>query len=175
VLRRARSEPERLFVGVDADLAGLAHASTRAARKPERGGCPNALFVLAAAESLPSELASLAGEVTVWFPWGSLLRAVARPEVQVLEAIRAIASTGAALDVVFSYDASRDAAEAARLGLPSAPDPAALAAAYEAAGFRLRRITPIGKPDLLAVPSTWAQRHAHGRPRPVWRLVARAI
>ena len=35
---------------------------------------PNALFVVAAAERVPAELHGLADELTILFPWGSLLR-----------------------------------------------------------------------------------------------------
>ena len=48
----------------------------RDARPPARGGRPNALFVVAAAEAPPRELIGLADEVRILFPWGSLLRGV---------------------------------------------------------------------------------------------------
>jgi hypothetical protein len=61
-------------IGIDANAASMADASRRAARPVKRGGLPNALFVVAAAENLPSELGGWAEAVTVHFPWGSLLR-----------------------------------------------------------------------------------------------------
>ena len=42
------------------------------------GPLPNLLLVIAAVESLPAELTALADEVTVYFPWGSLLEAIHR-------------------------------------------------------------------------------------------------
>jgi 16S rRNA (adenine(1408)-N(1))-methyltransferase len=173
VLRRARAEPARLFIGVDPALDGLAAASRQAARRADRGGAPNALFVLAALEDLPAELAARAGAVTVWFPWGSLLRAVAAPDDAGLRALRALCAPGAALDVVFSLDGTRDAREAVRLGLDGGAPATDLAAAYARAGFGAVRVAPLSRADLLAIPSTWAQRHAHGRPRPVSRVRAR--
>ena len=56
MLAAAAAQPDRLVVGVDANAAGMATASRRAAARPARGGLPNALFVLAAAEALPAEL-----------------------------------------------------------------------------------------------------------------------
>jgi 16S rRNA (adenine(1408)-N(1))-methyltransferase len=50
VLRAARARPEILHVGIDANAAGMAEASRRAAR---RGALPNALFAVAAAEHPP--------------------------------------------------------------------------------------------------------------------------
>ena len=50
VLRAAAARPDTLVIGVDANAAGMAEASRRAAR---RGALPNALFVVAAAEHPP--------------------------------------------------------------------------------------------------------------------------
>jgi 16S rRNA (adenine(1408)-N(1))-methyltransferase len=50
VLRVAAARPETLTIGVDANAAGMADASRRAAR---RGALPNALFAVAAAEHPP--------------------------------------------------------------------------------------------------------------------------
>ena len=50
VIERARAQPDALVVGIDASAAGMADASRRAARSVPRGGVPNALFVVAAAE-----------------------------------------------------------------------------------------------------------------------------
>jgi 16S rRNA (adenine(1408)-N(1))-methyltransferase len=68
VLAVAAARPDRLVVGVDANAAAMAEASRRAAAKPRRGGLPNALFVVAAAEALPPELAGVAELVTAHFP-----------------------------------------------------------------------------------------------------------
>ena len=51
VLAAAAGEPATLVLGLDANAAGMAEASRRAARSGRRGGLPNAAFVLAAAES----------------------------------------------------------------------------------------------------------------------------
>jgi tRNA G46 methylase TrmB len=49
VLAAARRDPTTLFVGVDANADAMADASRRA----DRGGVPNALFVVAAAQHPP--------------------------------------------------------------------------------------------------------------------------
>jgi 16S rRNA (adenine(1408)-N(1))-methyltransferase len=71
---RARREPGALVIGIDASATAMAESSLRAARASRKGGLPNALFVVAAAERPPDELRATAAEVTVLFPWGSLLR-----------------------------------------------------------------------------------------------------
>jgi len=74
VLATAAAQPEALVVGLDADAASMVDASRRAAAAATRGGRPNASFVVAAAEDLPGPFEAMADEVTVRFPWGSLLR-----------------------------------------------------------------------------------------------------
>jgi LuxR family maltose regulon positive regulatory protein len=70
VLATAAAQPDRLVVGVDANAAGMATASRRAAVKPLRGGLPNAVFVVAAAEALPAKLDGMADLVTRPLPLG---------------------------------------------------------------------------------------------------------
>lgn len=173
MLERARRSPLALHIGIDASRDGLERASTAAARRPERGGAPNALFVLAPAEDLPCELAGVAAYVSVLFPWGSLLRVVALPDEESLAGIRRLARPGATLEVVFSYDAARESAEVARLGLPPVSK-SHLAAAYAGAGFELTALDSLSPADLRQIPSTWGRRLAHGTPRPAWRLLAMA-
>ena len=50
MLAAAAACPETLTIGVDANAAGMAEVSRRAAR---RGALPNALFAVAAAEHPP--------------------------------------------------------------------------------------------------------------------------
>jgi 16S rRNA (adenine(1408)-N(1))-methyltransferase len=70
----AREHPETLVVGLDIAKDKLAEAARRAGRKPQRGGVPNLLYVVASAEESPTELAGRASEVHVVLPWGRLLR-----------------------------------------------------------------------------------------------------
>jgi 16S rRNA (adenine(1408)-N(1))-methyltransferase len=76
VLRAARCEATRLVIGVDTDASSLREVSRRAARPVERGGAPNALFVVGDATSALEALAERVDEVWITLPWGSLLRAV---------------------------------------------------------------------------------------------------
>jgi hypothetical protein len=167
-----RQTPGRLFVGIDANAAGLRERSGRAFR--DRLG--NVLYVRAGVEDLPCELAGAADRVTVILPWGSLLAAVARPDVGRLAGIRALCQPGASLTVVLSL-AARDGAEARRLELPPL-EPGhlhdGLAAGYAAAGFATSSVSAIDLAELARWPSTWARRLGHGERRPAFRIDARA-
>lgn len=164
VLRGARAEPSRLFIGLDSNAENLEAASNRAARKPQRGGAPNALYVHAAAEALPFELDGIASELNVLLPWGSLLAAVAVPDAAVLAGLARMCRSGAKLHVVFGYDASAEAAAAARLPPLTDEHLMTLPASYARAGFGVA-VRRISHRDLAGLGTTWSGRLAHGRAR----------
>jgi len=172
VLRAARAEPRRLHVGVDTNADGLREASRRAGRKPQRGGAPNALFVRAAADTLPEELAGLTSMVTVLLPWGSLLEAVARPTPAILCGLRALLAPGGRLLVVLGYDARSDSltglAPLSRERLEGEVLPR-----YRDAGFDAGA-SSMTIAELRALGTTWASRLAFGKERPFWRIEARS-
>ncbi len=171
MLRAAAEAPGTLCIGIDPVAAAMAKSSTRAHRA--RSG--NAIFALGAIESLPEELSGLASFVTVNLPWGSLLRAGAAPDVDLLRKIAAICRPDARLDVVYSASA-RDATELGRLGL-SEPDPsprfAGMAAAYADGGFQLDDVRAIPAAALRELGTTWAKKLWRDPERRAWRLTSR--
>jgi 16S rRNA (adenine(1408)-N(1))-methyltransferase len=122
VLRRARADPGTEWIGIDPLAESFADSARRAARKPERGGAPNARFVVGTVESLPAELAGSAELVTVNYPWGSLLRAVAGPDVAVLRSVAGLLRPGGRLVALLNLSAADDPAYAERLELPPLDD-----------------------------------------------------
>ena len=48
----ARANPNKFYIGIDANVKPLEKISMKATRKPSKGGLPNALFVQAAVEDL---------------------------------------------------------------------------------------------------------------------------
>jgi 16S rRNA (adenine(1408)-N(1))-methyltransferase len=160
VLRRATLEPATLAIGVDADAASMAEPSRRAARPARKGGRPNALFVLAAAESLPAELLGLADLVTVHFPWGSLLRGCLGGDARVAAGTAALVKPGGRLELLLA-PAPRD-----RLaGLPTEPSEiiAAVARAFAPFGLGVVEGRQATEAEVRASGSTWAKRLLAGR------------
>jgi hypothetical protein len=146
----------------------MAVSSLRAARPLRKGGLPNALFAVAAAERLPEELCAVAAEVTILFPWGSLLHgALALDDGQAAAAgIAGLLAPGAVVRALLSID-PRD-----RLAVPTidAADRAGLAARWECHGLSLTAFGPADPEEIGAYGSSWARRLAAGRERRVWRL-----
>ncbi len=167
MLAAAAANPCRLAIGVDADAAAMAEASRRAARSVRRGGLPNALFVVAAAEALPPELTGLAAQLTVQFPWGSLLRGLLRADPQILHGIVRVCRPGAAVTLLLSVTERDHVAGIERLDAGSVER---LAPAYAAHGLLLREGRPATAAELVASRSSWARRLGAGGHRPAWLL-----
>jgi 16S rRNA (adenine(1408)-N(1))-methyltransferase len=155
----------------------LEKISEKIHRQPRKGGLPNALFVRAVVESLPTEFDGIANQVYILFPWGSLLRAIAVGDQEALGSLRRACSAGALLEVVMALDPDRDQAEIRRLGLPplSAGYITELAYVYRKAGFEFMRCGPLNHREWATQGTTWAKRLSSGAGRPGLRIVARAV
>jgi 16S rRNA (adenine(1408)-N(1))-methyltransferase len=158
VLHEARARVGWLVVGVDAAPAQLQRASTSAARKPAKGGLDNALFVQAAAESLPAALAG-ADEIHVLMPWGSLLRGCLRAD-EVLPSLRSVAADGARLLVTLNLHAWRPAVP--EVGDTAEPTPTSVLGAlnhvYLNAGWRLTGARYLDGAGIAALATSWGRR-----------------
>jgi 16S rRNA (adenine(1408)-N(1))-methyltransferase len=169
VLAAAAAEPDRLVVGVDASASAMAEASRKAARRPGRGGLPNALFVVAAAEALPPELDGLAELVCVHFPWGSLLRGLLGADPALLTGLAGLLRRGGTLSLLVSSTTRDRGAGVAPL---REVDLRALAGAYADHGLVVTRVRPATPADVAAAHSTWGKRLDAGRRRPAWLVEA---
>ena len=150
----------------------MAVASRRAARTAARGGLPNTLFVVAAAERLPAELLGVADELTIQFPWGSLLRGALALDTTASSGIASLLRPGASLTAVVSIT-PRDGLGVASLDEAGAAE--ALAGRWARHDLWLESVRPAGVDELKATGSTWARRLRAGETseRPAWRLTFR--
>jgi 16S rRNA (adenine(1408)-N(1))-methyltransferase len=169
VLATAAGQPDRLVVGVDANAAGMANASRRAAARPSRGGLPNALFVVAAAEALPPELDRVADLVTVHFPWGSLLRGLLGADPATMASLTQVLRPGGTLQLLLSSTARDHSAGVAPI---QAATLHALAESYAAWGLTVTEARAATVADVAAAHSTWGKRLGAGTRRPAWLLRA---
>ncbi|MEV0340758.1 class I SAM-dependent methyltransferase [Nocardia sp. NPDC050713] len=165
VLAAAAADPRRLVIGVDANAAGMFEAS----RKAARGKLANALFVVAAAERLPTELDGVADAVTVYFPWGSLLRGVVTADPVVVTGLARLLKPGAALSILVSV-IEHDRGS----GLPPIDenDLRGLAGPYTAHGLTITEVAPATAAEIAATGSSWAKRLGAGSQRSAWRIAA---
>jgi 16S rRNA (adenine(1408)-N(1))-methyltransferase len=167
VLDLAARDPATLAIGLDPDARSMAEASRRAAARVERGGRPNALFVVASAEAAPVELRGLADLVTVRFPWAGLLRGCLGLEPRVAVGVASLLAPNGRLELLLA-PAARD-----RLtGLPVEPAAviAAAAAAFASSGLRLVEGREASPGEIRASGSTWARRLLAGGTAPDRRV-----
>jgi 16S rRNA (adenine(1408)-N(1))-methyltransferase len=154
VLARASAEPETLAIGIDANAASMIESSRRAAKPERKGGRSNALFVVAAAEAPPPELACLADEVTITLPWGSLLDGVLGRDDRVAAGVASLLAPGGLMRSIVSTTAcdGRD--------LPAMDDPlgSVIAEAWAGHGLSLGAFRPATAAELAVTHSTWARR-----------------
>ena len=178
VYASARQNPKRFYIGIDANAKALEKISTKANRKPAKGGLPNVLFVQAAIENLPTELDCIADEIHIHFPWGSLLRVVATGQTETLKHLRRICAPGCLLEIVIGLDPQRDGAEIERLQLPSLSHQyleSELIPKYEATGFRMVEKGVLSASDWSQIETSWARKLQSNARREVIYLVAQAV
>ena len=165
VLRSARADPDRLHVGVDALEEQMADSIRRAAAKPARGGVPNARFVVADATAPLPELAGRASLVTVNYPWGSLLRALAAPD---LGPIPGLLAPGGRIVALLNASTSEDSAYAEKLELPPLDDEhlhGTLIPGWEAAGLEVDEARFLAPGEDPPHRTSWGQRLVRGSGR----------
>lgn len=177
VFQCARQNPRKFYIGIDANARPLEKISEKIHRRPAKGGLPNALFLQAAVEDLPSELDAVADEVHVHFPWGSLLGAVATGDEAVLTNLRRICSADALLEILIGVDPVRDVSELKRLEIPSLSldyIDSVLAPRYEKSGFAIIERGVLPQSKWASVQTSWARRLKGRTGRSLIYMIGRA-
>ncbi len=144
----ARENPSSFIIGVDSCRENL--------RQVSRQSLPNSLYLIANAESLPAELKGLAKQVTVNFPWGSLLNGLLQADSPVIHNLREIMQPDAELHIRLNGGALQKAGYTLPAGAQQ------IQHALLLNDFRLKRAQPIETATLRAFPSTWARRLSYG-------------
>lgn len=174
----ARANPNKFYIGIDANVKPLEKVSMRATRKPKKGGLPNAMFVQASVDDLPDELNDTANEIHIHFPWGSLLKAVATGETEILNALRRIAAQECLLEIIIGIEIERDRHALDRLEMPELNPPyieRELIPRYVAAKFKLVEYRELDRGEWSEIETSWARRLSVSKSRRVFYLLFSAI
>lgn len=151
----AQTYPNSFAIGIDACRENLHDVSRRAPS--------NSLFVISNARTLPPELYGLAGQVTINFPWGSLLDGLLADDPALLASLKAIAGPNAWLEVRLNGGALAEAGWLLEEGGERVQNVLAVN------GFLVRPPITLTARELRSLPTTWARRLAYGRdPRAVY-------
>lgn len=178
VYQCARDNPNKFYIGIDANARPLEKISERIHRKPAKGGLPNVLFIQAAIEDLPSELDGVADEVHVHFPWGSLLSVVAAGNETILRNLRRVCAPECLLEIVITLDPERDRSEIERLGLNILSTDYVdqdLFRRYQACGFEIFERGVLAQSEWTNLQTSWAKRLRGNEGRTLIYFVPRAI
>ena len=171
--RTAKAHPDTLFIGVDPVRENMLETAQKSAKKPAKGGLSNLILVISAVESLPQELYDIADEITVYFPWGSLLESVVKPIVSSLEQIRLTAVNGTSFTFITTYQDSYEGAEIEKRQLPALSRDyfeGTYHTALADAGFEITEIAELTADDVMQIGTQWAKRLCTGRARSYYRI-----
>ena len=166
VRRFAREHADWLAIGLDTDRDALRRAAQRAARRPERGGAPNALFVAADAQHPPPELTGAARRLTIHFPWSALLRLILNDPAAFATLADRLCAGEATLELILNAEA---APENTPLPTPESLN-AALRTPLEAVNFTIETCAWLEPEN--APPTRWSGRLVKGSRRAAVALTA---
>jgi predicted RNA methylase len=165
--RYAQAHPERFVVAIDPVRENLREYSARAAKKPDRGGLANVVYVVASVEQLPDELRAVADEIFVTLPWGSLMRGIILADDVVLAGLASLAREGASMRIVLNTRIFDDPVPTDVRDLPDVSRQyveATLAPAYTRHGIEITATRWMDADEVAAIGTTWAKRLSHRAP-----------
>jgi 16S rRNA (adenine(1408)-N(1))-methyltransferase len=154
VCKSAEQNRDQFFIGLDSCREIL--------RTNSRKAPVNALFVIASAQSLPSEMAGLASHVSINFPWGSLLESLLNADACLVHGLSPVTRPFADMNLHLNADALASA------GWRLEPGADQVERVLNGHGWRTTARSLLTAGDLRTMPTTWAKRLAVGRdPRAV--------
>jgi 16S rRNA (adenine(1408)-N(1))-methyltransferase len=149
VKHSAQTYPKCFVIGIDSCRENLQAVS--------RDDAANALFVIANAQTLPSELNGLAGQVTINFPWGSLVEGLLNHDLSLLHGLVSVMQPNAKLEVHLNGGALANCGWSLEDGAKQVRN------VLRENGFDMRQPVLMAARDLQSCPTTWAKRLAFGR------------
>ena len=136
-------------IGVDSCRENLREVSRRAPT--------NSLFIIGNAQDLPCEIHGLATQITINFPWGSLLESLLANDPALLTGLLMTAQPHAKFEARLNGEALAKAGWSLEEGAQRVRDALALN------GFNMRYPSVLAPSELRSCPTTWAKRLAFGR------------
>lgn len=145
----ADRNPHQFIIGVDACRENL-HEHSRAKSK-------NMLFVIANVRNLPWELHGLCSQITINFPWGSLLEDLLSDNLKIWQELENLSSPVMSLELRLNGGALQQVGTDLETGTRRIHDN------LLRAGWQVHAPGEMDRNALRSFPSTWARRLAFGR------------
>jgi hypothetical protein len=145
----AERHPEWFIIGIDSCRENL--------REHSRAKLKNLLFTIARAQELPRELEGLISQITINFPWGSLLESLLTGDSKLICGLKSVSRARAALNLRLNGGALAEAGKTLETGTDR------IYYNLLQAGWQLDHPVMMDADSLKKFPSTWAKRLAFGR------------
>jgi 16S rRNA (adenine(1408)-N(1))-methyltransferase len=145
----AESRPSWFVIGVDACRENL--------REHSQAKLKNLLFIIASAQELPRELDGLFSDITINFPWGSLLASLLAADPKLMHGLKSVSRPGASLHLRLNGGAFAEAGKTLEAGTDR------IYFNLLQAGWQVKIPAIMDAQALKSFPSTWAKRLAFGR------------
>lgn len=145
----AEKNPGWFVIGVDTCRENL--------RDHSRAKLQNVLFLIADAQELPCELKGLVAQVTINFPWGSLLEGLLTCNSRLYAGLAALSRS------ITSFDIRLNGGALAQAGWTLEPGVERIRTNMIGMGWHVNTPVMMDACALQAFPSTWAKRLAFGR------------
>ena len=151
----AGEHPDWFVIGVDTCRENV--------RRHSRAKLPNMLFVIASAQELPGEFCHLFSQVTINFPWGSLLEGLLAGDPALMNGLAFVTKPGAQVEIRLNGGALQENGISLEVGAE------AIQKIMDRYGWSLNHPCKMESGALRTFPTTWAKRLASGRdPRAVY-------
>ena len=141
--------PNHFVIGVDSCRENLHEYS--------RAKLPNLLYIIASAQNLPQELNGLISNITINFPWGSLLESLLIGDPKLMSGLASISRSVTTVEIRLNGGALTEVGWDLEAGVEK------IYANLLEAGWQVNIPTLMNTNALRSFPSTWAKRLAFGR------------
>ena len=145
----AEEHPDWFVIGVDSCRENL--------REHSQAKLQNMLFVIASAQELPKELNGLISQITINFPWGSLLESLLTDDSRLMNGLESISRSTTSVDLRLNGGALAEAETTLETGADKIYNN------LLQAGWQINAPTLMNASALRTFPTTWAKRLAFGR------------
>ena len=145
----AEQHPDWFVIGVDSCRENL--------REHSQAKLQNMLFVIVSAQELPKELNGLISQITINFPWGSLLESLLTDDSRLMNGLEVVSRSVTSVDLHLNGGALAEAGTTLEVGTEKIYDN------LIRSGWQIEKPVMIDANALRSFPTTWAKRLAFGR------------
>lgn len=173
IYRKAKQNPDVLYIGIDASIDSMLKCSIKISKKPSKGGLKNVLLVVGTVEDLPNEMTSIADKITINLPWGSLRDGIVKGDEVVLKNIKKISKANTDISICVTYS---DKYEKEEINIRKLPPlslsfiKTQLKAKYSFYGIKIDDVCLWNNDMLKTLDTKWAKKLAYGKKREIYYM-----